>query len=94
MRLSDEEIQVLHSSLDSLTDHYRLYLFGSRVDDNKRGGDIDLLVVSPTLRRKDLRKIRLDFFEHFGEQKLDILLDDGRYEDPFVRLILPEAIEL
>ncbi len=94
MRLSEEEIRVLRASLDRVTEHYRLYLFGSRTDDEKRGGDIDLLVISPTLQRRDLRKVRLDFFEHFGEQKLDILLDDGKQEDPFIRLILPGAIEL
>ena len=94
MRLTKEEVQVLHRSLEKLTDRYRLYLFGSRTDDEKRGGDIDLLVISPTLRRRDLRRVRLDFFERFGEQKLDIILDDGSQKDPFIRLILPGAIEL
>ncbi len=94
MRLKAEEIATLKKSLAELSQEARLYLFGSRVDDTKRGGDIDLLVVSQILKKKDLRKIRLDFFEKFGEQKIDIILDDGKFEDPFVQIIKKEAIEL
>lgn len=94
MRLKKEEIAVFKQSLSSLTPHYTLYLFGSRVDDTKKGGDIDLLVVSKTLTKRDLRKVRCDFYERFGEQKIDIVLDDGSFQTTFTRMILPKAIKL
>lgn len=94
MRLKKEEIAVFKKSLSSLTSEYKLYLFGSRVDDTKKGGDIDLLVVSKTLTKRDLRKVRCDFYKHFGEQKIDIVLDDGSFETTFARMIMPKAIEL
>jgi predicted nucleotidyltransferase len=94
MRLSVEEINLLKSNLAELHAKAKLYLFGSRVDDEKRGGDIDLLVVSDQLTQKDLRLLRIRFFERFGEQKMDIVLDDGTFKNPFVRHILPTAIEL
>jgi len=94
IRLSDEEISTLKSSLKTLSADAELYLFGSRVDENKRGGDIDLLIVSSVLDIKDLRKIRLDFFEKFGEQKMDIVLDDGNFTKPFNLLIKKDAIRL
>ena len=48
MRLTVNEITLLKEKLALLSREAKLYLFGSRVDDSKRGGDIDLLVVSFT----------------------------------------------
>ena len=61
MRLHKKEIKVLKSTLATLSCDAKLYLFGSRVDDNTRGGDIDLLIVSNKLK-KDLRVLRIEFF--------------------------------
>jgi len=94
VRLSHDEVLLLKSSLEKLSTEASLYLFGSRVDDGKKGGDIDLLVVSKKLEKKDLRKLRLDFYEKFGEQKIDIILDNGNFEDPFVKLVFEKAIKL
>lgn len=94
MRLSQAEIHLLKSVLADLSAEAKLYLFGSRVDDAKRGGDIDLLVISDQLQLKDLRPLRIRFFEQFGEQKMDIVLDDGSLQNPFVRHIFPTAIAL
>jgi predicted nucleotidyltransferase len=94
MRLKEEEIQTLKNTLKLLSEDARLYLFGSRVDDSKKGGDIDLLVISDKLSKKDIRKLRLDFFSKFGEQKIDIVLDDGSFSTPFVKIIFQKAVEL
>ncbi len=94
MRLSKEQVSCLKETLFSLDPDAKLYLFGSRVDDAKRGGDIDLLVISAKLSKKDLRKVRVEFFKRFGEQKIDIVLDSGAMRDPFVRHIFPQAIKL
>jgi predicted nucleotidyltransferase len=94
MRLSNKEIKVLKDTLKTISNEAKIYLFGSRVDNNKRGGDIDLLVVSKKITKKDLRKLRVEFFKNFGEQKLDIVLDDGSFKEPFIQMIVKEAIEL
>lgn len=94
MRLDKQQIIVLKEKLQTLSKNAKLYLFGSRVDDNKKGGDIDLLVISDELTKKDLRLLRIEFFKYFGEQKLDIVLDDGNLKTPFVKHIFPKAIEL
>jgi len=94
MRLSNSEITVLKESLSQLASDAKLYLFGSRVDNTKRGGDIDLLVVSDKLTKRELRKLRLDFFKQFGEQKLDIVLDDGKFENIFNKMVIEKAILL
>jgi len=94
MRLTHNEVTLLKEKLASMSSEARLYLFGSRADDSKRGGDIDLLVVSNKLTKRDLRYLRLAFFEVFGEQKLDIVLDDGSFKDPFRKIISQKVIRL
>ncbi|HQR73463.1 MAG TPA: nucleotidyltransferase domain-containing protein [Sulfurovum sp.] len=94
MRLGQEKIDVLKNKLKMLSSNAKIYLFGSRVDDSKRGGDIDLLVVSDEITTKDLRILRVEFFKHFGEQKVDIVLDNGEFKNPFTKHIFHKAVLL
>ena len=94
MRLKNSEVQVLKNELNSLSSKAKLYLFGSRVDDMQKGGDIDLLVLDDKLTKKDIRLLRIEFFKHFGEQKLDIILDNGELKHPFVKHIIQKAVLL
>ncbi len=94
MRLKSEEINLLKNTLSKLSHEAKLYLFGSRVDDNKKGGDIDLLVVSKDLKKRDLRTLRIEFCKNFGDQKIDILLDDGSFKQTFHKLIFQKAVQL
>lgn len=94
MRLDKNEVNVLKTKIQSLSSDAQLYLFGSRTDDTKKGGDIELLIVDDNITKKDLRLLRIDFFKHFGEQKLDIVLDDGKFENQFTKHILKKAILL
>lgn len=54
----------------------KVYLFGSRTDDNKKGGDIDLFIEpdekSNLLEKKIKYITRLNFL--LGEQKIDVVL--------------------
>lgn len=94
IRLSKDEIEVLKKSLRQLDENAKLYLFGSRIYPQKKGGDIDLLILSDILNRQDLRTIRLTFFNHFGEQKLDIVLDAHKIHKPFTKHILTQVVAL
>lgn len=94
MRISQEEIEVLRKTLAELDTEAKLYLFGSRVNDEKKGGDIDLLIVSKKITKMDLRKIKREFFNKFGEQKIDIVLDNGEFNNPFAEKIIKEAVQL
>ena len=45
MRLTTSQEQIIKSTIDRVLEaESRVWLFGSRVDDELRGGDIDLLV--------------------------------------------------
>jgi predicted nucleotidyltransferase len=94
MRLSKKEIKILKTILYKLNSDAKLYLFGSRVDDSKRGGDIDLLIVSDNFTKKLLRRFRVEFFKCFGEQKLDVIVDDGSFLNPFHKMVYQKAVEL
>ncbi len=94
MRLSEEEIETFKKAVKRWDEEATIHLFGSRLDDGARGGDIDLLIRSRRIGIRQLRQIRLDFFERFGEQKLDLIVDDGSESDPFVRLIRQKAKKL
>lgn len=94
MRLDPKEIETLKSSLKELDRNAKIYLFGSRIDDNKKGGDIDLLVISRKLDKKSVRPLKHKFYENFGEQKKDIIIDNGELNDPFVKKIYRDAVSL
>ena len=93
MRLKDSEQTAILSTVKEFDGNASVYLFGSRVDDSKKGGDIDLLVLSATLTRDNKRAIKIKLNELLGEQKIDLVLaaDDS---DPFVKLALETGVKL
>ena len=93
MRLTKEQRDTLKASVRKIDEKAEIFLFGSRVDDNLKGGDIDLLIHSDRFDRRAIRKVRIDFYARFGEQKIDILIDRGQ-DDPFLRLIRDKAVPL
>lgn len=82
MRLTKEEIKLIKQAFFEIFGDGKIYLFGSRVDDTKRGGDIDLYV-NPK-NRDELRKKKIKFLvkldEYIGEQKIDVVVakDENR----------------
>ena len=68
----------------------QIYLFGSRVDDSKKGGDIDLYFVLSNF--DNLFEKKLKFLSRvkreLGEQKIDIVFNTDS-----TRLIEQEAIK-
>ena len=93
MRLKDEEIKSIREAILGRDPCAQIYLFGSRVDDSQKGGDIDLLVLSQKLTPSERRKIKLDLYRRFGARKIDILLAQNK-EKAFVRRALEEGIAL
>ena len=44
MRMSEEDIFIIKSTILKYIQNAKIILFGSRIDDNKKGGDIDILI--------------------------------------------------
>lgn len=95
MRLSLEKIDLLKSTILSILPSATIYLFGSRVDDTKRGGDIDILILGDRkLNFIEKAKIEKIFFIKFGEQKLDLVSFEYNLKNSFKEVALMGAIEL
>jgi predicted nucleotidyltransferase len=79
MRLLDSEIELIKSSFKEVFEDGYIYLFGSRVDDSSRGGDIDLFIIPkhklPIDKLLDKKsKFRLLLEDRLGEQSIDIVI--------------------
>ena len=93
MRLSPEEKSAVVDAIIHLDPEARIYLFGSRVDDRQKGGDIDILVFSNRLKFKDKLKIKAVLFETMEDQKIDLIITKDS-NDPFVKIALEKGVRL
>ena len=76
----------------------RVVVFGSRTDPNRRGGDIDLLIelepAKPTDTFRLTQRLRLALEDELGEQRIDLVLDDGNVDSAFPTLARETGVEL
>lgn len=93
MRIDENERQAIKSAILEFDPASEIYLFGSRTDMNKRGGDIDILILSQVLTSGDKIPILCKIFEQIEEQKIDLVIARDT-TDPFVRLALKTGIRL
>ncbi|MEA1955367.1 MAG: nucleotidyltransferase domain-containing protein [Campylobacterota bacterium] len=59
MRLSTKEISIIQNRVKTIFGDSLIYLFGSRVDDNKQGGDIDLYIIPKVSDNLFKKKIKI-----------------------------------
>jgi len=93
MRLTSKQIAAIElAARECFEPHSTVRLFGSRLDDARRGGDIDLLVETPSpLEPKALVDRRNRFiarlYRLLGEQRIDVLVVPASVPDdrPIVR---------
>jgi predicted nucleotidyltransferase len=102
MRLSRQEIAAISRVLGARLKNRSaaLYLFGSRTQNQLKGGDIDLLVLAPATVAKDLRAqkhfLLAEFKEELGDQRIDLTLAEPAKarKDPFLARALRTAVLL
>lgn len=93
MRITGPQHLAIKEVITRFDPEAKIYLFGSRVNDNDRGGDIDLLILSEIITEKDRRLLRVELFERLGEQKLDLVIAKD-LSTPFVRIAYDKGILL
>jgi len=76
MRLTDKEVKYILSTFQEVFKSGKIYLFGSRVDNNQRGGDIDLYIQTDNIENLGAKKIDflVELKRKIGEQKIDIII--------------------
>jgi predicted nucleotidyltransferase len=100
MRLSAFELAEIKKTFQRFSfKDTKIYLFGSRLDDTKKGGDIDLLISFSD--KSDLPNFRrLDFLvelkKQIGDRKIDVTLGlaEETQTDPFLESIFSSAVEI
>jgi predicted nucleotidyltransferase len=93
MRLDNKTCEIIKSEVASLigTDSV-VRLFGSRVDDEQRGGDIDLLIASPRAIENRVQaecRLAARLYIKLGGRKVDVLIKD---DDTLDRPVYQQAI--
>ncbi|MHB1697461.1 MAG: nucleotidyltransferase domain-containing protein [bacterium] len=63
-----------------------IYIFGSRADDFKKGGDIDIYVeCNLKVSHEEIAKKRVDYVldiqKQLGEQKIDLIVNNFAFKD-------------
>lgn len=99
MRLTEEYRTVIK---ETLLKHFgagsKFYLFGSRVDDTKRGGDIDLYIETDLDGKKSAdakSKAYIDMIKKLGEQKIDFVVHvNGEKFIPIEEIARETGVEL
>lgn len=99
MRLTAEQAKIIRQATHQrFGSDARVWLFGSRTDDNARGGDIDLLIETPTALENAFRDsiaLETELQILLGDQKIDILLlQSGSQQTPIHRIARKAGVEL
>ncbi|MDR2509390.1 MAG: nucleotidyltransferase domain-containing protein [Spirochaetaceae bacterium] len=95
MRISEHEKTAIVDAVTAVDSNALVWLFGSRTDDEKKGGDIDIAVLSKIIVGNVMKQIRVRrlICDKIGEQKIDIVIsNDG--SDVFFKLAVEEGIRL
>ena len=76
MRLNEQEKAAIRDVIHSEDPSAEIYLFGSRLDDARKGGDIDLYVETAIDEKLLKRKARIlrKLWERIGVQRIDLIL--------------------
>lgn len=99
MRLTEKQIQLIkQTAKERFGKEVKVFLFGSRADDTKRGGDIDLLIRTQNKSMASLRNKLLfivDLKIKIGDRKIDVVFDfKNKYNGNFIESIKQHNIEL
>lgn len=94
VRLKPEEIKAIKEIVYTFDKDAQIIIYGSRADLSKKGGDIDILIISKSISLKDLLKIKAKLFKFFGDRKIDIIVAKDSKQNAFVELAYKTGVLL
>jgi predicted nucleotidyltransferase len=100
MRLTEDQIAAIReATAEVFGPEAQVWLFGSRVKDSKRGGDIDLLIRPGDPMAIDdrlQRKVRfLGILERrLGERRIDVIIEHSAGPRPIEQIALETGVKL
>ena len=84
VRLSDAELEAIRKTVKEVFgERARVWLFGSRVRKELKGGDIDLFIEVPEGEKSPEKKVKflVKLKEKIGEQKIDLIVREEGEND-------------
>jgi len=95
MRLTQKQIKSITESFKEVFKSGSIYLFGSRVDDTLKGGDIDLYIDTDEMDNLIEKKISflVSLKRKIGVQKIDVVISRDKNR-PIEQEALNKGIEL
>lgn len=93
VRLKPDEIKKIKDVIYEYDKDAGIYIFGSRADLNKKGGDLDILVISKIIVPIQRRFIKINMYKALGEQKIDLIVREG-INSPFLKMAIQTGVKL
>jgi predicted nucleotidyltransferase len=97
MRIKEEVVAIIKKiTKENFGGNAQVYLFGSRVNDLKKGGDIDLYIETDIKENILDRKLKMlvEMEKFLGEQKIDLVVNNFHIEKPIYAIAKQEGIRL
>lgn len=96
MRLEKEYLNIIISTLKSQISDAVIYLFGSRTDDSKRGGDIDIfLITNQNIGLKDKISLLAQLESSGIQRKVDLIVKTPQHSQEILhKEVLEKGIRL
>ena len=94
VRLKEEEIKAIKTTIKQFDPEAKIFIYGSRADLSKKGGDIDILIISDKISLKDQLKIKARLITKLGDRKIDLVIAKNPKETSFVEMIYNQAVEI
>lgn len=96
IRLQEAQLQAIKGLAMHFFESDKVWLFGSRTNTELKGGDIDLYI--QTKRKDRILESKLaflrEFQKRFGEQKVDLLVDNGMKQKEIYDIARKEGVLL
>jgi predicted nucleotidyltransferase len=96
IRLKEQQQHTIKDLAMEFFNSSKVMIFGSRADETQRGGDIDIYI--QTDKKEDILKLKIAFLREFeklfGEQKVDLLVDNGTKSKEIFEIAKKEGIAL
>jgi predicted nucleotidyltransferase len=93
MRISDQQLKAIVQEVKVLDPNAAIYLYGSRINDTLKGGDIDIAIVSNQFTIRNKVQLQISLMDILEGLRLDVLVVEDETM-PFWQLIKPMAIYL
>lgn len=101
MRLSQPQVDVIcASAVKNFGRSARVWLFGSRIDEQSKGGDIDLYIEPEIQEPAELVDAKLHFLlelhKQLGQQKIDVVIRRADFKEdlPIFRIARETGVQL